>query len=236
MCVEEGDAPITVGYSFVNLETSVSKYENPTTVDESQTGFRRGYYGGLFEKLPVKKLVINRDIAQEKYYSVVRGASTSRYSTVYDQYVYYSPFYNLDKLDSVVIGEKVTQICNNTFEATINGEATIMENSVFGSCYNITSVVSLNKVAPIGGTFTNRVYQNAILTVPAEAVESYKNDDYWKKFYKIETGIRNIIADSSSHVKEVLRYTVNGRRVNKSHKGMTIIKYSDGSTKKVMVK
>ena len=41
--------------------------------------------------------------------------------------------------------------------------------------------------------------------------------------------------DAAANRHEVARYTVDGRRINQPQKGLNIIKYSDGSVKKVVV-
>ena len=84
--------PITLGYnSKINLSSNVIPYPNPSTVDERRTGFRNGYYDGLFYGLPIEKLVINRDIELSQYYERTVGSSASSYSTVYNDIIYYPP-------------------------------------------------------------------------------------------------------------------------------------------------
>ena len=59
--------------------------------------------------------------------------------------------------------------------------------------------------------------------------------DGWGDFGKIveydATGIEK--TSTSSDVKEVSRYSVNGQRLSAPAKGVNILKYSDGSVKKV---
>ena len=66
-------------------------------------------------------------------------------------------------------------------------------------------------------------------------------DDYWlSEFGYFEnivefeaTGINNVI--TSNDAKELSRYFVNGQRLSAPTKGLNIVKYSDGSVKKVAV-
>lgn len=66
-------------------------------------------------------------------------------------------------------------------------------------------------------------------------------DDYWlSEFGYFEnivefdpTGINNVI--TSNDAKELSRYSVNGQRLSAPTKGLNIVKYSDGSVKKVVV-
>ena len=61
--------------------------------------------------------------------------------------------------------------------------------------------------------------------------------DGWGEFGKIveydATSVENI--STSSDVKEVFRYSANGQRLSAPAKGLNIVKYSDGSVKKVAV-
>ena len=66
-------------------------------------------------------------------------------------------------------------------------------------------------------------------------------DDYWlSEFGYFEnivefdpTGINNVI--TSNDAKELSRYSLNGQRLSAPTKGLNIVKYSDGSVKKVAI-
>ncbi len=49
-------------------------------------------------------------------------------------------------------------------------------------------------------------------------------------------GINDIIADEKSEVVEVARYTIDGRMIDEPQRGVNIVRYSDGSVRKVLVK
>lgn len=146
------DKTVILGHkSALQLSNSITPYPNASTVDEKRAGFRNGYYDGLFYGLPIEHLVINRDIELPKYYERTMGSSTSNYSTVFNDIIYYPPFYGLTNLRSVEIGENVSSICKNQIEAVVNAVPTTMEYTNFGKCDNIEVVVSNNPTAPIGG-------------------------------------------------------------------------------------
>lgn len=50
------------------------------------------------------------------------------------------------------------------------------------------------------------------------------------------TGIENVSVQNDSNSKVVARYNVNGQAVNEAQKGIQILKYADGTTRKVVVK
>ena len=41
---------------------------------------------------------------------------------------------------------------------------------------------------------------------------------------------------TSADVREVARFTIDGKRINQPQRGINIVKYSDGTVKKVVVK
>lgn len=51
-----------------------------------------------------------------------------------------------------------------------------------------------------------------------------------------ETGVRDVNTDTEMNVREVLRYTIDGRMIRTGQPGVNIIRMSDGSTRKVLVK
>ena len=81
---------------------------------------------------------------------------------------------------------------------------------------------------------------NAILYVPKDSYQKYILADYWKEFKNIKefdpetAGIDNI--HRVDNVKELTRYAVNGQRLTTPAKGLNIVRYSDGTVKKVMEK
>lgn len=184
--MEYSSNAIIIGHKWpLHLSNSITQYPNATTVDEKRTGFRNGYYDGLFYGLPIERIGINRDIELPKYYERTVGSSTSNYSTVYNDIIYYPPFYGLTKLKSVEIGENVSAICKNQIEAVINAVPTTIEYTNFGQCDKIEVVVSNSPKAPVGGGFSQNVYENATLFLPNGGEESYQRDDYWKRFSQI---------------------------------------------------
>ena len=79
--------------------------------------------------------------------------------------------------------------------------------------------------------------KNCTLYVPQGTKQDYSLADVWGNFENIveydPTGIDK--TTTSTAVKEVSRYSVNGQRLVGPTKGLNIVKYSDGSVKKVAV-
>ena len=81
--------------------------------------------------------------------------------------------------------------------------------------------------------------ENATLHVSAASVEAYKSTYPWSKIKKVvaltdqELSINGVISYNNA---EIVRYTIGGQRTNQSCKGLNVVRMSDGTTKKVIVK
>ena len=86
-------------------------------------------------------------------------------------------------------------------------------------------------------TFSDKTLNKAKLYVPEGTINKYKTAEGWKEFVFIEEGSpSDVINVNTEKIKEIRRYTLDGRIIMNSHKGLNIIQMSDGTTKKVLVK
>ena len=87
-------------------------------------------------------------------------------------------------------------------------------------------------------TFDRSNYKSATLHVPAASIDAYSSTKQWKDFGKIialaPSGIE--VSTVSQQPTVVERYDLSGRHLNQAKRGVNIIKMSDGTTKKVIVK
>lgn len=103
--------------------------------------------------------------------------------------------------------------------------------------YTKLETFSINEaVPPTCPKFTTTQYVDMTVYVPAGALSAYQNAEGWKNFWNIKemetSGIDDIEVDTEK--VEVGRYDILGRRVDESHRGFVIIRYSDGSSAKVI--
>ncbi len=84
-------------------------------------------------------------------------------------------FYGCTMIEDVTIGESVNSI----------------GDEAFGNCSNVANIYSKNPEPPICGedVFTSETFENAILTVPHKAIDSYATADVWKEFINIGTDL-----------------------------------------------
>lgn len=91
--------------------------------------------------------------------------------------------------------------------------------------------------------FTESYLQNMTLHVPAASIESYRSMEPWRQFGNIvaltdddlkPTGM--VLLKEDDHSYPVCTYSIDGRHLQKEQRGLNIIRMSDGTTKKVMIK
>lgn len=131
--------------------------------------------------------------------------------------------------------------CESLRSITLPSNLKEIETYTFIGCKDLTSIYAfMEKPCKIQErTFDNETIINATLYVPKGSLLDYWDDNQWKKFMNIEefdaTSIGSL--NTNAHdVQEVSRYSDNGQRLNTPAKGLNIVKYNNGTVKKIMVK
>ena len=120
----------------------------------------------------------------------------------------------------------------------IPSSVTSLGDYAFQKCSTLESIyVSWPIPISAGSAFYDVDRKNCTLYVPQGTETDYFLADVWGDFGNIveyeATGIDK--TTTSTDVEEVSRYSVNGQRLATPTKGLNIVKYSDGSVKKVAV-
>ena len=137
------------------------------------------------------------------------------------------------------IGDHAFSDCSSLTSVTIGNSVVSIGYWAFGGCKGLTSVTSLAKTPPCAyeNTFPTAAYLNAMLYVPIGSLDSYRSATCWKNFLieeKDVSGVEGVKADDN--LVEKTRYSLDGKMLLAPEKGVNIVKMSDGTTKKVVVK
>ena len=155
-------------------------------------------------------------------------------------------FLNCRGLTNFTIPSGVTSIghgaffcCYGLISLTIPSSVTAIGSNAFKHCSGLTSIyVYMEKLPETGSNlFLGCDEKNCTVYVPKGTGDAYFRSAEFGYFYNIvefdATGIDKVA--TSTNVKEVSRYSANGQRLSAPAKGLNIVKYSDGSVKKVVV-
>ena len=157
----------------------------------------------------------------------------------------YGAFRGCSGLTSLNLPAGITEIgdcafygCSGLTSLNLPAGITRISDNAFYGCSGLTSIyVYAEKVPKMGDyVFTNCDAKKCILYVPKGTYDDYWLSDfgYFENIVEFDaTGIDK--TTTSTNVEEVSRYSVNGQRLVGPTKGLNIVKYSDGSVKKVAV-
>ena len=148
-------------------------------------------------------------------------------------------------LTSIPLPSGVTKIgyyafsgCSGLTSIFLPSGVTKIDYSAFNGCSGLTSIYVYTEKLPDMG---RHVFDGCDAKKCTVYVPKGTYDDYWlSEFGYFEnivefdpTGINNVI--TSNDAKELSRYSLNGQRLSAPTKGLNIVKYSDGSVKKVAI-
>ena len=157
-----------------------------------------------------------------------------------------SAFYGCSGLTSLTLPAGITSIGDDTFygcsgltSLTLPAGITSIGEFAFSYCSGLTSIyVYAEKVPRIGRyAFEGCASRKCTLYVPKGTYDNYRLSEfgYFENIVEFDaTGIDK--TTTSTDVEEVSRYSLNGQRLAVPVKGLNIVKYSDGTARKVVVK
>ena len=162
------------------------------------------------------------------------------------------------------IGVSAFSDCKGLTSLTLSPNIIVVGQEAFGHCRNLstltipqglTSIARLNQYhifsgsglesvyvawqtpAPAGFFFDDFDISKCTLYVPLGTKQAYSGTEVWREFGEIKeydvSGVGKV--DNHSEAKEVSRYSLDGQRLSAPVKGLNIVRYSDGSIKKVVV-
>ena len=138
----------------------------------------------------------------------------------------------------ILIGGCAFAGCSGLTSLTIPSSVIWIDGYAFSGCSGLTSIYVYPENLPELGTdiFNGCDAKNCTVYVPKGTIDAYKSSEfsYFEKIVEFDAaGIDKVT--TSADAKEVSRYSANGQRLSAPAKGLNIVKYSDGSVKKVVV-
>lgn len=131
------------------------------------------------------------------------------------------------------------QYCSRLNYIILPEGVTDIGSKSFAGCSSLTSIYSYNENpnSCANDAFDNSTYNSATLYVPYGSKGAYQSADGWKNFINIEEMMPSAIHDvntTEDDVKIIDIYDSNGSKISNLRKGINIVKYNDGKTKKVL--
>ena len=158
-----------------------------------------------------------------------------------------SAFSGCSGLTTLTLPDGITEIgyrafdgCSGLTSLTIPDGITSIGEGAFKDCSGLTSIYVYAENVPEINSYSFEGFdaKKCTLYVPMGTRDIYRLFGFGNYFENIvefdATGIDK--TTTSTEVEEVARYSVNGQRLSAPTKGLNIVKYSDGSVKKVAVR
>ena len=157
----------------------------------------------------------------------------------------FDTFRGCSGLTSLTLPSGVTKIgyyafegCSGLTSLTLPSGVTEIGYSAFEGCSGLTSIYVYTEKLPDMGrdVFDGCDAKKCTVYVPKGTYDDYWLSEfgYFENIVEFDpTGINNVI--TSNDAKELSRYSLNGQRLSAPSKGLNIVKYSDGSVKKVAI-
>ena len=136
------------------------------------------------------------------------------------------------------IGDSAFWGCSGLTSLTLPSGVTWIGDYAFQYCCDLTSIYVYTEKLPYMGrdVFDGCDAKKCTVYVPKGTYDDYWISEfgYFENIVEFDpTGINNVI--TSNDAKELSRYSLNGQRLSAPTKGLNIVKYSDGSVKKVAI-
>ena len=134
--------------------------------------------------------------------------------------------------------------CTGLASITIGNSVQNIDNLAFDGCLYLADLYCYAKVPKTeSNAFRNSGIEYVTLHVPASYIAAYKKSSPWNEFGEIvaltdddpkPTGIIGVVNEDDACA--VGYYSLEGQRIEVPRKGVNIVKMSDGTMKKIVIK
>ncbi len=151
-------------------------------------------------------------------------------------------------LTNIELPEAITEIeqgafaeCTSLAHIEFSEDVTTIGNSAFYHCTGLETIVSYSTTPPTAydGTF-RYVNSDCIAYVPDASVTAYEDADGWERLtirpLSEYVGSSTMVSSTSFERTVVQICNVFGQKLTELQRGINVVKYSDGSVKKVLVR
>lgn len=206
----------------------------------------------LFADCPLDEVYIGRQLAYktDSYYGYSPFYRNTSLRTVEigdaETQISDNEFLGCSNLQSLKIGNGVKSIGNWAFSGcsaldyfSVGANVETIGEEAFSDCMGLTKFYSYAVKPPVCG---NQALDDinkweCTLHVPSTAMAAYRAADQWKDFFFIDddmNGVSDICVDENT--AEVGRYNLQGVKVDDNYHGIVVVRYSDGTTRKMVVR
>ncbi len=155
-------------------------------------------------------------------------------------------FVNCTALEEITIPEGITVVESGTFRAcmaleklTLPETVTNIDEMAFYQCYALEKIYSFNPEPPVCDSYAFYGVDKTECTVyvPYGSYDAYATADTWKDFFNIvEFDPAGISAVDTSSATIAGYYTLDGKALAAPQKGINVVRYTNGTTAKILCK
>ena len=250
-------------FMTISLLTAMSMAMNAETIEYTDGDFKYSLetetktaalskYSGSATEVTIPESVTHDDVTYsvtrlgDKCFSYCSSLTSidipSSVTSLGDEcFSYCSSLTSIDIPSSVTsLGYKCFYGCESLTSIDIPSSVTSLGYKCFSYCKSIKTMTCEIPTIPtvLGGGefFSDTPIEQATLYVPESSLDSYKATSPWSRFGTIlpisTTGIGEIATDGDACIDAI--YNLEGKRGNGISRGLSIIRMSDGTTRKVL--
>ncbi|MCD8302453.1 MAG: leucine-rich repeat domain-containing protein, partial [Prevotellaceae bacterium] len=156
-------------------------------------------------------------------------------------------FSGCTSLTAVTIPNSVTSLeystfqeCSSLTQVTIGNSVTSIGYRAFYGCCSLIEIYSANPTPPsVNSSYTFSGVDNEACTlyVPEGCVDAYSWATYWSDFNIHEYDVTSVQGVRGTGETQIISInSLDGKQVSALQRGINIIRYSDGTVKKELVK